>query len=593
MAVFRLENFAGIAPAKSARLLQGGLGQKAENMTFSSGRITPLHADSTEYQLVSGLIKSIHLYERVGQPDELFQFTDANVQALQSPIASDTHERAYWTGQDFPRMGDYSGMISGGGAYPNVSYRLGVPAPSAAPTVAYDTTSGTASEDEEIQDFSYVYTFVTGFGEEGPPSAPSSIITWTSPQVIKVDMPSTSNPSTGNHNLSTGARKRVYRANAGSNAAYFQLVADVPYTETSITDNTPSSALAEVLPSEGWIGPPDDNTSLYPDGPMEGLIAVGNGVFCGFAGTRLCFSEPFLPHAWPIQYRITIENEIIGISATNNGVIVMTKGFPYFVTGTDPAAMTAIQVDVAQSCVNRNSIVDMGEYVLYAGPDGLVSVSNTTGQVISREFISAEQWNADFYPTTLKAFIYEGLYVAFWTDTTTSPDTHGGWIFDPRRPETAFSTFTMEADVLGGFTVRSTGKLYYIDDGYIKEFQGDSSNERGYQTGVNGATYKSRIFVSQPTSMGALKIVAQGHPVHFKVWADGECIADQTMVYDSLTKQYSILASITPSGATGTLGASPIARLPANHGTEWEVEVNSAHEIDEVVLASTVAELNV
>ena len=591
MAVFRLENFAGIAPAKSARLLQGGLGQKAENMTFSSGRITPLKDDNVHLGLVSGAIKSIHFYQRVGQPDVLFEFTDENVQVLESPIASDTYERAYWTGEDYPRMGEYSGMVSGNTGYPNVSFRLGVPAPSAAPGVAYDATSGTASEDEEVQDFSYVYTFVTGFGEEGPPSDPSSIITWTSPQVIEVSMPSTAHPSSSGHNLGTGARKRVYRANAGSQAAYFQLVADVPFATTSITDNAPSSSLAEVLPSEGWIGPPDDDTALYPDGPMEGLIAVGNGVFCGFAGQRLCFSEPYLPHAWPIQYRITIEDEIVGISATNNGVIVMTKGFPYFVTGTDPAAMTAIQVDVAQSCVNRNSIVDMGEYVLYAGPDGLVSVANTTGQVISREFISATQWNEDFYPTTLKAFLYEGLYVAFWTDDSTAPHTHGGWIFDPRRPETAFSTFTMGADVHGGFHHKSTGKLYYIDDGFLREFQGDS-NERGYLLGVNGATYKSRIFVSQPTSMGALKIVSQGHPVHFKVWADGECIADQTMVYDSLTGQYAILTSTTPSGATGTLGASPIARLPANHGTEWEVEVNSAHEIDEVVLASTVAELN-
>ena len=590
MAVFRLENFAGIAPAKSARLLQGGLGQKAENMTFSSGRITPLRHDNVVLGLASGLIKSVHFYQRVGQQDVLFEFTDENVQVLESPIASDTHERAYWTGQDFPRMGDYSGMVSGT-SYPNVSFRLGVPAPSAAPTVAYDSTSGTASEDEEIQDFSYVYTLVTAFGEEGPPSDPSTIITWTSPQVIKVDMPATSNPSTGNHNFGTAARKRVYRANAGSNAAYFQLVADVPYTTTSITDNTASSALAEVLPSEGWIGPPDDNTSLYPDGPMQGLIAVGNGVFCGFAGQRLCFSEPYLPHAWPIQYRITIENEIVGISATNNGVVVMTKGFPYFVTGTDPAAMIAVQVDVAQSCVNRNSIVDMGEYVLYAGPDGLVSVSNTTGQVISREFISAAQWNEDFYPTTLKAFLYEGLYVAFYTDTSTSPDTHGGWIFDPRRPETAFSTFTMNADVHGGYEYKSTGELYYIDDGFLKKFQGDP-NVRDYWLGTAGATYKSRIFVSQPTSMGALKIVAQDYPVEFKVWADGECIAEQTMVYDSSTSQYSILTSTTPSGATGNLGASPIARLPANHGTEWEVEVSSEYEIDEVVLASTVAELN-
>lgn len=591
MAVFRLENFAGIAPAKSARLLQGGLGQKAENMTFSSGRITPLKADTTSTTLSSGLIQSIHFYERVGNNPILFQFTDQNVQVLESPVARDTFERAYWTGDSFPRMGSYTSMVSGTGYYPNVSYRLGVPAPSAAPTVAYDSTSGTASTDEEVQDFAYVYTLVTDFGEEGPPSDPSSVITWTTPQKIEVSMPSTANPSTSNHNFGTGAKKRIYRANAGSSAAYFQLVDEVPYTQVTYVDDKSPSALAEVLPSEGWIGPPDDNTSLYPDGPMQGLIAVGNGVFCGFAGTRLCFSEPFLPHAWPIQYRITIENEIVGISATNNGVIVMTKGFPYFVTGTDPAAMTAIQVDVAQSCVNKNSIVDMGEYVLYAGPDGLVQVSNTTGQVISREFISAAQWNANFHPTNLKAFLYEGLYVAFWTDFT-YPGTYGGWIFDPRRPETAFSTFTMDDTVSGGFHHKSTGKLYYIDDNLLKEFQGDPTNERGYQTGVNGATYKSRIFVSQPTSMGALKIKAQDYPVDLKVWADGTCIAEQTMTYDSLTGQYSILTSTTPSGATGSLGASPIARLPANHGTEWEVEVSSAHEIDEVVLASTVAELN-
>lgn len=587
MAVFRLENFAGIAPAKSARLLQGGLGQKAENMTFSSGRITPLRHDNVVLGLVSGLIKSVHFYQRVGQQDVLFEFTDENVQVLESPIASDTYERAYWTGQDFPRMGEYSGMVSGNSGYPNVSFRLGVPAPSAAPTV---TSSGTASADEEIQDFAYVYTLVTAFGEEGPPSDPSTIITWTSTQTNTVTMPSTANPS-GNYNFGSGAKKRIYRANAGSSASYFQLVDEVPYTQVTYDDNRPSSALMEVLPSEGWIGPPDDNTSLYPDGPMEGLIAIGNGVFCGFAGQRLCFSEPYLPHAWPIQYRITIDDEIVGISATNNGVIVMTKGFPYFVTGTDPAAMTAIQVDVAQSCVNRNSIVDMGEYVLYAGPDGLVQVSNTTGQVISREFISAAQWNEDFYPTTLKAFLYEGLYVAFYTDTSTSPDTHGGWIFDPRRPETAFSTFTMNADVHGGYEYKSTGELYYIDDGFLKKFQGHP-NVRDYWLGTAGATYKSRIFVSQPTSMGALKITAQDYPVDFKVWADGECIADQTMVYDSQTGQYSILVSTTPSGATGNLGASPIARLPANHGTEWEVEVSSEHEIDEVILASTLAEMN-
>ena len=90
-------------------------------MTFSSGRITPLKGN-VHLGLVSGAIKSIHFYQRVGQPDVLFEFTDENVQVLESPIASDTYERAYWTGEDYPRMGEYSGMVSGNTGYPNVSF---------------------------------------------------------------------------------------------------------------------------------------------------------------------------------------------------------------------------------------------------------------------------------------------------------------------------------------------------------------------------------------------------------------------------------------------------------------------------------------
>lgn len=591
MAVFKLENFAGIAPAKSPRLLNEGLGQTAHNMTFESGRLTPMKSDLVLNSLgngsgysgsLVGTTKSIAWYDRVGDTPKLFQFENSGVKFLESPIPEDSYQRGYWTGDDYPRMGTYTSMVSGNNnVYPNTSFRLGIPAPSAAPGL---TKAGTASTTEEVQDFAYVYTFVSDYGEEGPPSSPSNIISWTSPETITIALPQTNNPTSGGYNFANG-KKRVYRANAGSSAAYFQFVAEIPFSSVSITDNAASAGLGEVLPSEGWIGPPDDDNSLYPDGPMQGLIAVGNGVFCGYAGKRLCFSEPYLPHAWPVQYRITIEEEIMGLSATNNGVVVMTKGFPYFVTGTDPAAMTAIQVDVAQSCLNTDSIVDMGEYVLYSGPDGLVQVSNTTGQVISKEFISPQQWNSDFYASTYKAFLYEGVYVAFWE----SGSTYGGWTFDPRRPETAFSTFEVnQTSVRGGVTQKSTGELFYIAaDNLLRLIQ-----FRGGETFVRGsATYKSRVFVSQPTSMAAIKIVAQDYPVEFKVYADGVKIAHQE-INKNIAGRFSTQGSTLPLGADGDIGASPIARLPANHGTEWEVEIISDHEVDEVILASTIAELN-
>ena len=58
---------------------------------------------------------------------------------------------------------------------------------------------------------------------------------------------------------------------------------------------------------------------------MIGLIPVANGIMAGFTGNRLCLSEPFLPHAWPIAYRITLEDDIVAIAATGNGIVAMTK----------------------------------------------------------------------------------------------------------------------------------------------------------------------------------------------------------------------------------------------------------------------------
>mgnify|MGYP001502416508 CR=1 FL=1 len=80
--------------------------------------------------------------------------------------------------------------------------------------------------------------------------------------------------------------------------------------------------MAEVIPSTDWIAPPDDDTALYPDGPMKGLISLPGGILAGFTGKRICFSEPFLPHAWPVNYRITLEEEIVGIKVISKNHLV-------------------------------------------------------------------------------------------------------------------------------------------------------------------------------------------------------------------------------------------------------------------------------
>jgi hypothetical protein len=569
MAYFKRDRFSGIAPGVSPRLLADQFGQTAENLDFESGRLKPTTNDADVFTLQSGLRRSIYYY----RDTDWLEWDQDGVKAVQGPIPGDTLVRLYWSGQNYPRMGTVSTIVSGAAGYPANSYRLGVPAPANAPLTS---KSGTPDATQTPDDVSYVYTFVTAFGEEGPPSPATSPLERTDTESVTITMPTGDHPN-GNYNFGSGALKRIYRSNTGSSNTTFQFLAEVPFATQTYVDNTPSAALGEVLPSETWIGPPDDNATLYPDGPMKGLIAVANGVFAGFTGKRLCLSEPFLPHAWPVDYRITLEEDIVAIGAVANGIIALTNGQPYFVTGTDPSAMTAIRVDLPQACVNPNSVVDMGSYLLYAGPDGLCAVSGGEGRVVTEGLISSSQWSSSFNPTGFRAFRHENTYVAFWTDA----GVHKGFVFDPRAEEAALSTLTTEAEVRGGYMNPKDGELYLIVANKIRKYRGSTTKRT--------LIWKSKqVVMPKPVSMGWVSVHAQAYPVTVKVWADGVLIAHYTLSYAA--NVYTMTVTV-PNGVSAGSLFEPVMRLPARLAQVWEVEVSGAVEIDEVCLAQSMDEI--
>ena len=564
MAYFKRDRFSGIAPGVSPRLLAEQFAQLAENIDFESGRLNPVTDESDTFTLANSTRRSIFFY----RDTNWLQWDEDDVSVVEGPIPADTLDRLYWTGQDYPRIGVGSTIISGS-SYPQASFRLGVPAPANAPTTS---KTGTADSTQTPDDVSYVYTFVTAFGEEGPPSLASTSFERTDTETVTINLPSSDHPS-GNYNFGTGAKKRVYRSNTGSTNTQFQFLIEVPFTTTSVSDTTSSFALGEVLPSDTWIGPPDDNTSLYPSGPLQGLIAVANGVFAGFTGKRLCLTEPFLPHAWPIDYRITLEEDIVAIGSVTNGIVALTDGAPYFVTGIDPSAMTAVKLDIAQACINKRSVVDMGDYLLYAGPDGLVAVSGGAGEVVTNGLISPKQWNDNFNPTTYRAFRHENTYVAFYSG--------GGFVYDPRAGEAALSTISYTGEVRGGYMHDKNGELYVIVGNKIKKYRGGTASKT--------LKWKSKQYVTpKPVSMGWVSVHAQAYPVTVKVWADGNQIAIYTISYSN--NAYTQTVTLPNGASTGTL-REPIMRLPAVVGQVWEVQVEGSVQIDEVCLAQSMDEI--
>ena len=564
MAYFKRDRFSGIAPGVSPRLLAEQFAQLAENIDFESGRLNPVTDESDTLTLANSTRRSIFFY----RDTNWLQWNEDDVSVVEGPIPADTLDRLYWTGQDYPRIGVASTIISGS-SYPQASFRLGVPAPANAPTTS---KTGTPDATQTPDDVSYVYTFVTAFGEEGPPSLASTSFERTDTETVTIDLPSSDHPS-GNYNFGAGAKKRVYRSNTGSTNTQFQFLAEVPFTTVSVSDTTSSFALGEVLPSDTWIGPPDDNTTLYPSGPLQGLIAVANGVFAGFTGKRLCLTEPFLPHAWPVDYRITLEEDIVAIGSVTNGIVALTDGAPYFVTGIDPSAMTAVKLDIAQACINKRSVVDMGDYLLYAGPDGLVAVSGGEGEVVTNGLISPKQWNDDFNPTTYRAFRHENTYVAFYSG--------GGFVYDPRAGEAALSTISYTGELRGRYMHDKNGELYVIVGNKIKKYRGGSASKT--------LKWKSKQYVTpKPVSMGWVSVHAQAYPVTVKVWADGNQIAIYTISYSN--NAYTQTVTLPNGASTGTL-REPIMRLPAVVGQVWEVQVEGSVQIDEVCLAQSMDEI--
>ena len=564
MAYFKRDTFSGTAPGVAPRLLAEKFGQVAENVDFESGRLVATTEDSDTYTLQSGSRRSIYYY----RDTSWLEWSQDGVSVVPGPIPGDTTDRLYFTGQDYPRMGTVSTLVSGSSGYPANSYRLGVPAPGNAPGV---TIAGTADDTLTPNDVSYVYTFVTAFGEEGPPSSPSSIIQLDDTQTTTLSLPTSDQPS-GNYNFGSGSLKRVYRSNTGSTNTQFQFAGEVPFTATTFNDIQDADTLGEVLPSATWIGPPDDNASLYPDGPLKGLISLAQGTMAGFTGKRFCLSEPFLPHAWPIGYRITTEEDIVAIASTANGVAALTDGQPYFITGTEPSSMTAVRIDLAQACVNTNSVVEMGDYVLYAGPDGLCGVESASGSVVTKGLISVKQWNADFHPTTIRAFRHEGTYVAFHST--------GGWVYDPRTDESALSTLTISAEVRGGYMNPKDGELYIIVGNKIKKYRGGSASKT--------ATFKSKKYVTPaPVSMGWVSVHANEYPATVKVYGDGTLLAHYTLTKSGATYTQ---ATTVPSGISNVTLAEPIMRMPAVVAQEWEVQVEGT-DINEFCLAQAMDEI--
>jgi len=312
----------------------------------------------------------------------------------------------------------------------------------------------------------YVSTFVDDWGMEGPPcqmddipdrigtmegrvhykDVVSELIEWDPGERLTLSLPGA---TPGGYNLE---KRRIYRSAAGTNEDAFFYVDEVAQNINTYVDNKTDAMLAEPMPL----------TQNPPDG-LQGLIVMPGGFTAAFKGKELYLSPLYLPHSYPDEYRMTFAWDVVSIASSGNDIVVMTKGNPYYVTGSDPAQMTQTELMINQSCVSKLGVASVGGLVVYPSPDGMVGVENGSAKLISEGYYNPKDWRA-LTPSSMIAAAHDKKLFAFFSGTALI------WDFD-QGPSALVTT---DETATGLYTDLEDDTLYMIQGNEITAWEGST-----------------------------------------------------------------------------------------------------------------------
>lgn len=372
-------------------------------------------------------------------------------------------------------------------------------------------------------------------------------------------------------------------ATAATGTAYYDIAEDAPTDPArywgdasyDFTDDFNYRNLLNILSSSDYDAPPED---------LQGVTVVQNNIMVGFAGNDVYFSEPGRFHAWPVKYKLSLEYNIVGMVATASDLLVMTTGFPYVISGSDPAVLSVTRYATNYPCLSKRSIVQTDVGVMYATHEGLALASFTGGvQIATAPTSSPDTWNAALDPATIVGAFYDSMYFG----------SHSTGAFVYRRSQdgqTPGDFVDHEVTFTATWFDALTGALYYTagSDGDIVRWDDPAQPNADF-------VWKSKVFVSQtPFNMGAARVVADYTGVTVSpVWdeydADWGAADIDWYVTEAITFKLYANKSLV---FTTSRSDSSVFRLPAGYKTDtYEVELNGTVRVRAIHLGETPSSL--
>jgi hypothetical protein len=341
------------------------------------------------------------------------------------------------------------------------------------------------------------------------------------------------------------------------------------------TDDFNFRSLLNILSSSDYDAPPED---------LQGVTVIQNSIMAGFVGNDIYFTEPGQFHAWPVKYKISLEYNIVGMVALGSDLLVMTEGFPYVISGSDPAVLSTTRYATNYPCLSKRSIVQADVGVMYATHEGLALASFAGGvQIATAPAHSPDTWNAALDPSTIVGAFYDSMYFG----------SHSTGSFFYRRSQdgqTPGDFVDHELTFTATWFDPLTGALYYTtgDDGDIVRWDDPAQPNADF-------AWKSKVFISQvPFNMGAARVVADYTGIAVSpIWGDydvewGSADVDWFVSEPITFKLYANKNLVL----TTTRSNSDVFRLPAGYKTDtYEVEVDGTIRVRAIHLGETPSSL--
>lgn len=552
-----IPTFRGMTPKRAPHFLREDQSVLADNCFFDYGTLKPF-SDVALYQENVITVDAKSMYEYRGGASPLWYSWTYDVDVISSPIGNDAFERIYFTGWADNTDPDGPHYIDNTGA----EFRLGVAEPQGSLFVEVIGQGDDGDDITEVNDdetWFYVYTYVTTKGEEGPPSAPSESVTITKPwnppavgQYVKVTVPAIG-AGVGDVTDRDIVTRRLYRF--ASDASDLLLVAeftDPNVGEIEFDDKVKTLDLGTALLSEFHYPPPL---------ALKGLAAMPNGISTGFENNVVYFSEPSLPYAWNPNNIVITDSPVTGIAPLSSGGVVVTEGKPYILQGYTPDSMQLSKLDVPYGCVHKNSIVDLGESVIYVSDAGLIGVSSNGVEVLTQDIFEKSQWE-QFIQGEIKSFRWMDNYVMMWSNADSSKT--GTLIFNVRAGDVAVLPMYYECI----YQPEGTDFVYFAVDGDTSDGKIDV-HELLEGAGTGKVTWKSKEYHTPPMSFNCVQLKVlegEGKVIYYR---------DGINVFEGVTQEY-----------------NKIFRLPSGQGRKHQIQLESiGGTIEQVAISTSVQEL--